>query len=76
MFTKITEVLQQFSFVNVLKCKLGGSVAEWLECWTCNSDAPSQVPPQSLAGFVLFSACKIANWIASFQFVFNYVVFN
>ena len=45
MFTKITEVLQQFSYVNVLKCKLGDSVAEWLDCLTCNSDAPSQVPP-------------------------------
>ena len=45
MFTKVTDVLQQFSHVNVLRYKLAGSVAEWLECWTCNSDAPSQVRP-------------------------------
>ena len=33
----------------------GGSAAERLECWTCNSEAPSTSPRWPLVGFVLGS---------------------
>ena len=57
----------------------GGGMAERLERWTCNSEAPSSSPLRPLAGFVLGSpefkssatiACKISNWFASYQLEF------
>ena len=37
-------------FATVSNFKVGASVAEWLECWTNNLEAPSSGPAQSLAG--------------------------
>ena len=55
----------------------GGCVAERLERWICNSEAPSSSPAPAASNFklicswqslvqILGHACKIANWFASY----------
>ena len=57
--------------------KTGGRVAEQLERWTCNSEAPSSSPVLPLPAFVVGSLefkssplLKIANWFAFGQLGF------
>ena len=66
------DFLFPFRSANLSFLLRGGSVAQWLERWICNSCAPSLSP-----GFVLGSpirilsrACKIACCFASYQFGF------
>ena len=47
---------------------LGGTVAEWLQCWTCNPEASSSTLALTASGWILslvVPSSKIANWIAT-----------